>query len=937
MSNTDGIIVRKRISVLNRNINVSFKDLFKSLGKALVDFKFGNWDRLGKDGFDALAALGLESDPGYSAWLLIFRSLHRSINNLVEDNQALFTSKYKNFDDIAEQIDFSLEETEIVINADFFNRPKEAVILEQIESPFKQWLQLYGLNAAQATSIYNRLPSYFVFALNQEWRERRSQYIQIEDAINTPFTKAQVVEQSWLYYSAWLQKQVDEPMFLEAFGLRQVYVEPRAYYLQEIEGNNNRDYELNKREEKQYQKVVVELHDYLENWLNKVDKNDAIRIISGDPGAGKSSFAKMFAAKQAEKGEIPILLIPLHHFDPTGDLVEAVAKFIRDDDYLAHNPLAGDLKESRLLIIFDGLDELSMQGKLGSEVARSFINEVQKTVSRINYRQIHLQVIISGRPVVIQSNQTELRKPEQVLHILSYFIPENQINKYHDQDNLLTEDRRDIWWQKYGEVTGNNNTEMPKELKLDSLAEITTQPLLNYLIALSFTRSKNPNIDNKDKIIFSESTNLNAIYEDLLKSVYDRGWDTEQHPTLQGVKYNQFVRILEEIALAAWHGNGRTTTVEEIEAHCESSGLKKLLTIFAESAQSGVTCLLTAFYFRQQGYSKEGDRTFEFTHKSFGEYLTARRILRELIKINRELKNRDDDPDEGWDERQALTRWIMICGMSAIDEYLFEFIRNEIALQDQEKVKQWQKTLANLIGFMLRQGMPMEKINPRPSYQEECQQSRNAEEALLAVLNSCARCTEEISEIKWQSRSSFKKWLFRLQNHIEDTQKTIACQCLSWLNLKGVNLEGVDLKWANLVQTNLEGANLGRADLRWTYLEESNLRKVNLYKADLGEAGLERANLEGATLVDAFLCDADLEGASLNEAELGGADLYGAYLKGVNLKGADLGGADLYRANLGGANLEGVNLEGANLEGAKMDEKLRRELESKLGIEINRS
>ena len=100
MSNTDGILVRKRISVLNNNIKVSFKDLFKSLGKALVDFQFGNWDRLGKDAIDALAALGLESDPGHIAWLLILRSLNRAINNLVEDNKELFTSEYKNFDAI---------------------------------------------------------------------------------------------------------------------------------------------------------------------------------------------------------------------------------------------------------------------------------------------------------------------------------------------------------------------------------------------------------------------------------------------------------------------------------------------------------------------------------------------------------------------------------------------------------------------------------------------------------------------------------------------------------------------------------------------------------------------------------------------------------------------------------------------------------------------
>ncbi|MDJ0635916.1 MAG: pentapeptide repeat-containing protein [Xenococcaceae cyanobacterium MO_188.B29] len=391
------------------------------------------------------------------------------------------------------------------------------------------------------------------------------------------------------------------------------------------------------------------------------------------------------------------------------------------------------------------------------------------------------------------------------------------------------------------------------------------------LIAFLFSivKSEEPNI-------FSESTNLNAIYDHLLKSVYERGWDTERHLTLREINENEFVRILEEIALSAWHGNGRTTTVKEIEAHCENSDKycknsdqtgksKKLLERFKEQAKNGATKHLTifhGFYFGKSERKNTENETFEFTHKSFAEYLTARRIVRELKDIDEELGRRKENIDKDWDENQALTRWAMVCGMSAIDEYLFEFICNEIALQDKQEVKQWQKTLSHLIGFMLRHGMPMERIAPRPSYKEECRQSRNAEEALLAVLNACARYTKEISAIEWQSEYSFGKWLSRLQDHIEDNQKIMVNQCLSWLNLGG----------ANLGRANLGGANLGRANL--------------------GRANLGRANL---------------------------------------------GGANLGWANLEGANLGWANLEGANLGGAKMDEDLRRELESKLGIKINRS
>ena len=416
-------------------------------------------------------------------------------------------------------------------------------------------------------------------------------------------------------------------MFAEAFGLRQVYIQPRAYYEQEIANNDREEFAYGRVADKKYQKIVVDLESNLITWINKADSRDAIRIISGDPGSGKSSFSKMIAAKLAEAENIRILLIPLHLFDPTGDLVDAVAKFIRYDNYLSHNPLDQEQENAKLLIIFDGLDELAMQGKLGAEVAKSFIGEVQKKVNSFNFqeKQARLQVIISRRPVIISSNPDELRKPEQILHILPYFIDRELRRKYKDQDKILTEDQRNLWWQKYGIASGKNYTAIPEELKLKSLVDITTQPLLNYLVALSYIRSQEESTG--DQIVFSEDTNLNAIYQDLLKSVYERGWDMAQHPTLQGVEYRNFVRILEEIALAAWHDNGRTTTVKEIESHCESSGLKRLLEKFTEGAKSGVTRLLTAFYFRQSGHGKDGDKTK-------GQILKAQIFIVQILKMH---------------------------------------------------------------------------------------------------------------------------------------------------------------------------------------------------------------------------------------------------------------------------------------------------------------
>jgi len=156
---------------------------------------------------------------------------------------------------------------------------------------------------------------------------------------------------------------------------------------------------------------------------------------------------------------------------------------------LLQNPLDPESPEPNLLVIFDGLDELASQGKAATETARAFVREVERVVERRNAKIIKLRVLISGREVVVQENESEFRRPRQVLTLLPYFQPREhdeymllESEEYHDPDNLLGQDLRQDWWANYGELTGRGYKGLPGELNRDDLAEITAQPLLNYLV-----------------------------------------------------------------------------------------------------------------------------------------------------------------------------------------------------------------------------------------------------------------------------------------------------------------------------------------------------------------------------------------------------------------------------------------------------------------------
>ncbi|MEQ9237558.1 pentapeptide repeat-containing protein [Coleofasciculus sp. E2-BRE-01] len=906
MAREPGIKVEQSVSVWKKEIKANPKRLFASLGKAAINGAFLKWDDFAESGVEVLENLGLEAKPGEIAGLLIVRSLMQAIQDLLHENRELLIHKPDNLTELYNHLNASLTSNELILNPDFFQRPQNLPIVQEAKTGFAQWLEAYVEKKVEAEMISSRLPAYFVFALNDQWVERSQDYIALKEVLDTPFTPATRREQGWLRYRARLQKRVDEPIFWEAFSLKQVYVSLRAYYEREVAGQSERKLERGIIESKDYERVIVDLNSELETWLQNAEADDAIRLISGGPGSGKSSFAKIFAAQQAEKGEILVLFIPLHLFRLSDDLVKAVGEFVQIEGFLSHNPLDRENGESRLLVIFDGLDELSMQGKIAEQTAKEFVEEVRREVDRFNYQHLRLQVLITGREVVVQANRSKFRQPRQLLYILPYFVTKKERDrpKYIDDKNFLEKDQRQVWWQSYAKAKGKHYDGLPPELDKDNLVEITAQPLLNYLVALSFER---------DKLRFSKDTNLNEIYADLLDAVYERGYEKHGYRLTEGIEKYEFIAILEEIALACWHGDGRTTSVKEIEAHCDNSGLRLILDRFQatlqEDSRASITRLLTAFYFRESGEVRDREKTFEFTHKSFGEYLTAKRIVEGVRLIHEDLEERNKNFRKGCDERDALVRWATLCGLSAMDEYLFQFVCDEMRLQDLSEVRDWQKTLCRLIEFMLLHGMPMEGLNPRPNFQEEMRQARNAEEALLAVLNACARATREISDINWLLPGSFAIWISRLQLNRLSLENVLATKCLSFLNLNK----------CFLFYTQLFEADFHNTSLKIAVLWGATIHKVNFYKTTLEKADLEGANLQQVNLSEANLQNAHLSKANLQQVNLSGANLSRVNFEKATLREVNLSGANLHNAILDGVIFSEVNLNGANLQGTILE------------------
>jgi hypothetical protein len=872
--------VTKPVSVWNREIDISTKDLLKGVAKAVLKASSLDFAGAGEAVVDTIDTSGFKNKPGELAWLLIHRALISAIANLTHNYSDLFGREpdEHELESISGQFEKAMEELELTISSDFFDKPAELSLLQDIILPLENWMKGLGVSEDNAKNICQNLPEYFVTALHKKWRDAPQDYVSLREFFDTPFTQATEKIREWQLYYQWLKSQVSDRMFSESFGVEKVYIPLRAYFEQkkdEKEKNSDSQERLRDRED-ETENVVCDLEQDFKDWLNNFPAGPAVRFISGGPGSGKSTFSKIFAGKIAKETKIPVLYIPLHLFDATENLVSAMESYIKGNRFLSGNPLDAQKGEERLFIIFDGLDELALQGKVASEVAKEFVNEVANRTQQGNAQGLKRQVLITGRTIAVQSVADRLREDKQICYVLPYLI--NDEDEFIDPEKLLGKDQRELWWELYGQASGKNYAGMPRELKRKSLEEITAQPLLNYLVALSFDRKQ---------IEFTDDTTLNQIYSDMIKQVYNRQYEEGRISAyVESLKEDQFIRVLEEIALAIWHGDGRTTTVKTIQNKCEIGGINRYLEAFQEGAKAGVTRLLTAFYFRKSENVKDGDPTFEFTHKSFGEYLTALRIKRLLQQVLIQTKRRQENIDDGWEEKEALEKWVSVFHVTAVDEYLMKFVSNELRDFTSDDLTDLQEIIRKLLTYTINQGLPFPSDFEKTGFKQLLKAARNAEEALLAIHYPIAKITSKVSRLDLKSDTDFGEWISRLRGQRKSgLGNCYALQSLGFLDLSAYNLYLQDFVGANFERANFENTLLGGADF-WT----ANFKGASLEGAYLWGANITMANLGRANLNRAHLEEADLEGTYLEEAHFEEAFLERANLKSTILEGAELEG-----------------------------------------------
>lgn len=126
--------VKKPVPVLYKPVKADFKDLFKALAKGVGHTATGKWVELGADAVEALAALGLTTEPGELAFLLIRRSLTAAVFDLVSDSASqLSNTTAGDAEALIDNLDFSIEAKDMSVDQKFLDRPGDLPIVDSFK------------------------------------------------------------------------------------------------------------------------------------------------------------------------------------------------------------------------------------------------------------------------------------------------------------------------------------------------------------------------------------------------------------------------------------------------------------------------------------------------------------------------------------------------------------------------------------------------------------------------------------------------------------------------------------------------------------------------------------------------------------------------------------------------------------------------------------
>ncbi|MEQ8380609.1 pentapeptide repeat-containing protein [Parvibaculum sp.] len=864
--------------------------------------------------FRALEVLRGEDSLEKRAAVFVFDVLAYAVAKCLSTTRSARASVSAEIEVIVEsRINRAIEiigQREIFLEQEHLVHPATFLLFEDAAEQIRHDLRKLGSEESEADAKV-RFQEYIVEGAFRVLSRKPTYFSPLTDFLLSSIEAASARTRSWKKYRARLISQFeDEPLFGEdakgGVTTAQVYQDLRAWWEEEREEGlfDGTSASVPSHERLKRKCHVVMLGEEIRRWLEASDKDDVVRLVSGGPGSGKSTFAKQLAANLAHQPRWRVILVPLQRLRGGGSLANRIDTYFRtqrDEPFDVDTAPIGTIGRDGhkdWIIIFDGLDELAKEGSGSESAAQDFASVFQDMRYAIGDSAC-VRFVILGRAPSMQDARRRLNlHGYKTLHVADMIPFSSSTSPYGEREfadpyNLCDLDQRDEFWAKWATAKGIS-VNPPAGMKAEALRDLTKEPLLAYLLIMSEFIG-----DRWEQA----AANRNYIYKAIFEKIWDRERSKPSRVHLNEIGKGGFDALMQALGLAAWRGGGRTGDEATFSLMCESFVRPDLLEKARRLGVADLDNVALLFYTQKD---EHGGRGYEFLHKSFGEYLTSCALLSASKRWGRQVA----EPQSDFSENEFLRRWLRLTGPTPMTGDILRFLRNEARLEAFEEgqptpweiARVWVHQLEPIVNAAILHGIPAHEQAVHWRTAET--QARNSEEALLTLLDSCARAAFP-SELRWKAES--------------DGGWSPGPVDVEALRSSGFNLGAVLHRLQGLPFSMADGAPFRiDPDFREHYLSSTCLSRLKLDGIQMNGLRHEVLDMEGASLQNASFYGAtffmpNFEGADLRGAELSGAYIFQARFRGADLRGASLNHSKIEEGDFREANLEGVSTKRADL------------------------
>ncbi|WP_205626901.1 pentapeptide repeat-containing protein, partial [Pseudoponticoccus marisrubri] len=502
-------------------------------------------------------------------------------------------------------------------------------------------------------------------------------------------------------------------------------------------------------------------------------------------------------------------------------------------------------QEQKLVLVLDGLDELSGGGEAALQASLQLVESLQSWLDQMNARSVGTLGLVVGRNLTANRAETQLGlAPHQSLELLPYVV--KQRGMLGDR-TFIWRDQRQDWWKNWAALNPSVGDQLPTPIYGRGLSEISSEPLLLYIVA-SIRLYEEEGIASLDRYK-TYTTILNRVISNWYRRVGRSG--------VYFPHDDDVLRVLELIACAAWADGGRSTSLQAVkELAFGDSDLSAGVDAIASDKR--IVRAPLAFYLKFDEQGEYKNIGLEFSHKSFCEFLISRRLERQFL-ISAERGASLLDEDYGISTSPG--------GFKGINEEIAGFIEDaarHASVKEKCQLRAYAiASIQDAISFKL----------PLNFDQASTGSSRIQllVQVALSLLNALGPGEQTLFPTKWNSEVDAKdlleivlssadtngwKWRHRFTSLVPETpsflssrlkffdfsQQSLAQCRLVGLNFFSCSFEGCDLRGAHFIDCVLSGCSFEKANLQGTCWNGSNISGAKFSDSLIQSADFSFAN-----------------------------------------------------------------------------------------------